>query len=278
MKEIFNFEYPSVNRNSSIDLPRKVGVEIETETDERIEPLLSWELTRDGSLVGGVELVSVPFNSETYEEVIGELKKQEDKIFKNPSVRTSVHIHVDVRRLNPYKVLKGFILIEPFLTGLYPERENNLYCSHWNGFASRLLLSYEEQELKNRSKYMSFSLNRYDDLKTVEYRFLPLLTCADDVLMWADFLSEFTDAAARIDYSARDVYRFEFCRSWRDFVNILQEKFNDNVARKFNERFAVLVDNNDEYISNRSRMFCATDVVIAYDILDTRNSRSDEYV
>lgn len=266
---------------------RKVGVEIETETLNIANWLSAdtdyWRIERDGSLLeNGSELVSDPIPKGKLLEYLYELKPLEDQIFKEGSVRTSVHIHVDCSRLDPISVVMGWILIEPYVMNIYPERYNNLFCSVWNGFSSEFLRTYlfghEQSDFFYSSKYKSLSLFRYPDLKTVEYRFLPLVPSLEDVIIWADFLSEFTQRSAKATYSFNTVDVFSRANTVHRFLQAVDDTFGRSVRIKLHRILKGTGHINDDYFEKANRLFNITDVFLTMEMIEELSNKGDDYV
>lgn len=266
---------------------RKVGIEIETETLDRADwfstNIEHWRIEGDGSLLeNGSELVSEPIPKGRLLEHLCELKPLEDQIFKEGSVRTSVHIHVDCSRLDPISVVVGWILIEPYIMNIYPERYNNLFCSVWNGFSSEFLrtyfFGYEQSDFFYSSKYKSLSLFRYPDLKTVEYRFLPLLPSLEDVAIWADFLAEFTHKAAKSTYAFSDVDSFSRAITASRFLQAVDDTFGRNVRIKLHRILKGTGNTDDDYFEKTSRLFNDTDAFLTMDMIEEISNKGDNYV
>ena len=268
---------------------RKVGIEIETETLDRGEWYSdpndkNWNLVVDGSLLdSGSELVSVPIPRGELLKYLRELERFEDSIFREASVRTSVHIHVDCSRLDFLNVVMGWILIEPYIMRIYMERYNNLFCSTWNGFSSEFLGSYlfdsiSFSDFLYASKYKSLSLYRYTDFKTVEYRFLPLLSCLNDIALWADFLSAFTDSAARKTYSQTDVNKFVIIDRCSDFIEAMSTVFGKDVCEKIVRILNGTGNFNDDFFKSANRFFNSTDVFMTFEMIARSTKSGDDYV
>lgn len=113
------------------------GVEIETETERKYEyPTMKfWEAKKDNSLRDwGVEYVlKVPMDLPDLEKALSEFAICEKKYkFKNGSVSTSVHVHVNMLNetyLTVANFLAAYALVENVLVRYSgPDRLSNLFC------------------------------------------------------------------------------------------------------------------------------------------------------
>ena len=128
---------------------KPIGLEFEV---EGLEPYLTqylssspnnllrlWTKDQDGSLRnGGVEFISVPLVGENIDYALHELESCFQNLYKlakrqpTSSIRTSIHVHVDVSEwgiVDVYRCMAFYALFEPLLFSLQPpERIMNPYC------------------------------------------------------------------------------------------------------------------------------------------------------
>ena len=143
--ELFRYKpYPSINETgaSKLDLFPKipvlnqdvfVGIEVEIENCKSwIDQYAIWNVREDGSLrKSGHEFVSVPLKGNYISHALNYLFANLNQSI-NFSLRTSIHIHVDIQRLTVQQ-LNGFLLtylaVEPLLYKFIgKDRDKNIFC------------------------------------------------------------------------------------------------------------------------------------------------------
>lgn len=221
VKDLFNVQVRKVPRLgdcSLVDNNVHLGVEIEMENVQTVRgmPLiedqttfraierLGWRIAGDGSLVNGVEFVFADaMLGVDAEEAI---RKLETLIRFAPSHRASTHVHVDWSGVDDASSLIALAVLlycfEPAIFGIVMEgRKSNNYCRPLDtvGTASLVPLftrgpSYLAGQYlggavgKGDTTYRYFganfiSLSKYG---TVEFRYFPSPTTANDVLFWTN--------------------------------------------------------------------------------------------
>lgn len=192
-----------------------VGIEVELEGRLRVaEGRTSWDVKEDHSLRnGGLEFVlrtpSDPIKIPSY---IEELKKILSRSSIQPSLRTSIHVHVCVlgytlRSL--YSLLMLYWVFENILVRINgKEREGNLHCLRLTDCESLMDNAMQELNewpfLKNSSnelRYAALNLAALVKFGSVEYRFMALTPNLDDVEMWSSGLARFSQIAGSTPWS-----------------------------------------------------------------------------
>ena len=168
-----------------------VGLEVEVENlnlafNQDLQRALQkyWIVEKDGSLRNnGVELCSRPYFGE---DLLNSLQDLEDFLPSNVSwsMRTSVHVHLDVRDLDATQLLSivyMYVFMEYLLFSYSPDRIGSQYCVPWfcsrgrgieatiNALATNnmgdLVSALDELE-----RYTAFNLKAVRKFATIEFR------------------------------------------------------------------------------------------------------------
>jgi len=189
----------------------KVGIELEYEGN--LGPLpdtYSWNSVADGSLVNGVEYVLVEPTSLIH------LTDKLDELFANlagkvikKSVRTSTHIHVDVRNLTfqqRIKALIGFWAFENALVETQPQdRRGNHFCLRYqdcSGLYENILQCINVGDFFHNPreyKYAAANIASIPLRGSLEFRFLEAMTDKYKIFWWARLLTDIVNTCANLD-------------------------------------------------------------------------------
>ena len=180
-----------------VDNSAFIGVEVEVEGIKNRIDLKSllypmWEMVKDGSLrSNGMEFVSVPMRGETIYKSLYLLKYFLEKTNKiSFSERTSIHVHMNVRRLSIEQIfvlVLTYLIVEKVLFRFVEKcgftRENNIFCvpitdskyylrlnslfSTWNGGQFSNFFSYLSSFWR---KYTAFNVLPLNSKGTIEFR------------------------------------------------------------------------------------------------------------
>ena len=193
------------------------GIEIEAEgvnNHKYINPHF-WDLTRDGSLRNnGLEFVSQPLAGEALRLALDNFQyTQKIAGGYKYSHRTSVHIHIDIRKLD-WESLLTFILLytmfeRPLVKWAGPEREENIFClplykaEQPLDFLSSLvdrLRRFDGEHVRCRSflrqmlrrnghvKYGAINFEAMEERGTLEFRSLAGTGDTSRILTWINVL------------------------------------------------------------------------------------------
>jgi hypothetical protein len=201
---------------------QRVGIEVELEKISLLtyaeEDIVFWELTTDGSLRGGLELISKPLSLNTLPIALREFKdiiSLSSRVNVNP--RTSMHIHIDCSSLT-LEQLKQFVMVslifEEVLIYLQPEcRRNNTFCLSSRQCYEQVrvigsILNCKDEEsllklsnkLRDSSRSYKYSAINYDNLftiGTIEFRMFQASTDPAFIRKWANFLLDLQKKAIR---------------------------------------------------------------------------------
>ena len=187
---------------------RLFGIEIELEevTDSLyIDP--PWEATGDGSLRNhGIELRCSP----TYHSLLHEQIIRMYKLFETFSwtagVRTSTHVHIDVRQYD-FSDLEGIIAtycpLEPLLFDMCGrEREENIYCVPWYRANEidklrELIYNLRGSITNELCKYSALFLGPLRSFGTIEFRHAPVWKEPKPLLDWLQIINAIVTEGAR---------------------------------------------------------------------------------
>lgn len=192
------------------------GIELEIEgvsiSDTEDAGFLRYSrVIEDGSLRGGIEIVTNPLKQ--IEVVKFATLYQEWAANASPviSERCSTHIHVNVQDMN-YERLRSFLWLSAAVEGVLLEycsawRRNNTYCylnsktTNTVPYLRELLLRSQTGNMvlqylqRGTPKYTAVGLFRFHDYGTVEFRMFDGTTSADAIIGWCDMLASLRQMA-----------------------------------------------------------------------------------
>lgn len=216
------------------DTKTLVGLEIEVENVLHINPNIPlgfWEIAEDGSLRNNgreFKTVALPLNYAEYA-----LRQLADGLNDTVdfSVRTSVHVHQDVRGMTLNQLvclLLTYCAVENLLFKFAGNnRRNSIYCvplretDLLEKFQTKLGMA---KSLRNINmtwhKYTAFNLLPIMTFGTVEYRHMPGTLDVKRLLVWLDLLSRLKVFAYKVDYEtlSNSVCELNTNSAYRHFV------------------------------------------------------------
>jgi hypothetical protein len=188
------------------------GIEIELENvrDWDASDIRPWSIVPDGSLRNsGMELLSAPIKSPgTLANYINVYSRLRGENSWQDSIRTSTHVHMDVRnRSLPElaKLVAAYCIVEPFLykfCGAY--REENIYCipfyradNFTEDFVAAITGNMELDMFFSSvpCKYSGLFVGPVATYGTIEFRMAPSWPRGERVLEWVNLLQGFYFAA-----------------------------------------------------------------------------------
>lgn len=203
--EIYGLRHPPTKR--------VIGVEIEVEGDfNNLNPggMKDWVVEHDHSLRNGIEFILRP--PKTLVNFKASLKQFESAIKDCnivPSIRTSIHVHVNVSHFTFQQVVNFLFLywcVEDILVGMNgEEREGNLFClraSDAEGIFWNLLDSYKKgrplsTNVNNNLRYAALNLASLSKFGTLEFRFIRGAVDIDEIFQWTSNLHDFVYSSTR---------------------------------------------------------------------------------
>lgn len=198
-----------------VDNSTYVGIEVEVEGVKKAElikhqVLPMWSMVADGSLRNnGIEFVSVPIRGDQiYQSLVvldHFLKKNCRPVF---SERTSVHVHMGVRKLNIeqlFVLILTYLIVEKVLFKFVEKcgfsRENNIFCSpitdsKYYLHLSNLFYCWNKEQygafLKNTTafwkKYTAFNLLPLVEKGTLEFRHMGGILDTQVLMNWINLI------------------------------------------------------------------------------------------
>lgn len=218
----------------------KFGIEVEVEdylTESTAWDVVGkhWRATDDHSLQCGLEFVTkAPLSYRAAVEALGSLT---DYIRAHkPSVRTGVHVHLNVTNKTApeiYTLILLYAVLERVLCRYCgPQRDGNLFCMRLSDCPYQLDLIaeaykngriHEQTDKLGTLKYAALNLGRMWDLGTVEFRALgtPLNLC--DVEEWLRIIQKLETTAFSLS-TPKDVFDFVNSVSAERLLEIVFDK------------------------------------------------------
>lgn len=173
-----------------------VGIEVEVEAfGGKHSDFIYWRQHQDGSLRnGGIELISPALSGHNIDYALAELKDHLTRFNPSWSIRTSIHVHVNVTHLK----VKNFIALialyaffeEVLWTFVDPKRRGNPYCYPIT------TLTPDEVTLNAEIKYCAFNPAPAATYGTVEFRHLEGTSDSVKLRRWVQICSKLVQYAA----------------------------------------------------------------------------------
>ena len=181
-----------------------VGIEVECEGitiyDARKWDSKRWRSVEEGSLQNGCEFVSDPVWGTAIADALDELGGYFQTHPPYMSVRTSVHVHVNV--LDMYtehlsRMIKAYVMYEVPLYRMHDGRYGNIFCTpaaesaYVQGVYGEILEATEVGEAPRAtasSKYLGMNVNQLRGLGTLEFRHMGGTSDMKKILEWIDIL------------------------------------------------------------------------------------------
>jgi len=213
-----------------------IGIENEVEgvNRNRLERLPYWSIVEDGSLRNGAEFVlSEPLMGQDIIDALNGLEQYCSGIRVKQSVRTSIHIHIDVRDLSVQQLLNMvglYLVMEKAIYRYHKkdyDREGNIYCLPFykankhiyalGGLSKILSLRegdddrYVEADIRNSlqplNKYYGLNLASLFRFGSLEFRHMEGTTSASEILEWINILMSIKKYAVGYDGHPYDLLR-----------------------------------------------------------------------
>lgn len=196
----------------------EIGIEIEAEgklfSGDEVFDSVNWRLVEEGSLRGGWEFVlRNPLPLAKVEEALDEFTKLSTRWKFQPSLRTSLHVHVNVydytlREI--YNILGAFWIVETLLVKANgKDREGNLFCLR-SGDAEEFVFTtlseleggnYFDLTGSNQKRYSSINVSALKKFGSLEFRFMKGMYEKSEILLWTRELYSFVTVARKLDLS-----------------------------------------------------------------------------
>lgn len=201
------------------DIRGEIGIEVEMEgANFPLQDINSWYSREDGSLRGDQEdssrefVLIRPCKREDVANRVASLKSdlEEEQSVINESIRTSVHVHVNIRNLTTvqlYNFIFTYLIFEDLLMKYAgEEREGNLYClraSDAEYLITEIARAIETKDLRtfntDNVRYSSMNLKAVVKYGSLEFRGLPFSGDFDSIEVWTKLLLAVKDYALTLD-------------------------------------------------------------------------------
>lgn len=234
-----------------------LGIEVELEGENLLDPRAAfrmWKVVNEGSLRhNGLEFVTTPgLTIDTLDKAMTELRFILGRAVIQPSIRQSVHVHVnatDMTLLDAYKVIAAFALVEDMLVKANGEdRTGNLFCLRGRDaeYTHRQIIQdikegFHFDSWDNNHRYSALNLSALKKFGTFEFRFIKGLSDPDEIAIWARGLYYFVQrckAVSSIKTLLAKHQTFDtFCRAvfTEEFVDYLLTNLKARVFWTDNE-------------------------------------------
>lgn len=191
-----------------------IGIEVEVENVLHIDPNIPlgfWEIAEDGSLRNnGREFKTVALPMRYAQHALTQLSNGLNASV-DFSVRTSVHVHQDVRGMTLNQLiclLLTYTTVESLLFKFAGNnRRNSIYCvplretdlmDRWS--SHQVMVKQLRQINANWHKYSALNLLPIATFGTVEYRHMPGTLDIKRLLIWLDLIAHLKIFAYKLDY------------------------------------------------------------------------------
>jgi len=239
-------EHPKLISNNDM-----VGIEIELENcplmnNSAIDELNLWYVTEDSSLRGDypVELkfryplggADIVYALEQLERVI-----ESRNIKPDINMRTSLHVHMDVRDLDTQELLTlcaGYVSTEPLLLEFAGKhRKENIYCLPWYKAEHTLLMFDRVDKLLSEEsvfmcshgshKYSALNMKALHDRGSIEFRFSEAHYHCDDILKYVNILLKLKKFARDNAANLFEVPKMVSGSSVKSFIDNIYGEYGD---------------------------------------------------
>ena len=218
--ETFLQQFPQPSQNT---YPTLFGLEVETEnvllqrSDEKSPA--GWDVKSDGSLRNGVEFVSCVADALEVQHLITSLYLFFGEQLKHKpdfSWRTSIHVHVNCRKLNTDTLANLVLLYSVFEMLLFKfindQRKTSNFCvpitESWSASRIREFINAADTIGKpirilttDWEKYSALNFSRMHDLGTAEFRHMSGTWDIEKLWQWIEVIGALYDASIRLEHS-----------------------------------------------------------------------------
>lgn len=219
------------NNTYGIKAPKEqlYGVELEVE-DVPIElwpangtfnPGKYWNMKEDGSLRNhGYEFVSRALDLTTLITALHQFYAWDRRHRFARSIRTSMHVHADMRMYTPYQVLGiagVYTLVEPLLMhACGSHREENIYCVPFYranddlGYVLNALSDADNyfREVRETCKYSALYFEPLHRFGTIEFRMAPVWGTAEEAITWVGAIKKVIEYGLSVESPGAALARY----------------------------------------------------------------------
>lgn len=188
---------------TDVRFPYLMGIELELEDVDDVNPPEHWTTHHDGSLRNGIEFVTrTPISGDTLVSAIRNFYNKKFNYTNGP--RTSTHIHVNAYPLSVGNVRALFAVSYAVENALFSILEAKRkwcgYCmalSEMDSTRARELLNTTKTEMfkhnlgtRNEDKYYGLNLSSIAKHGTIEFRYFPGAPTKDELYSWLDYCTQ----------------------------------------------------------------------------------------
>jgi len=219
----------------------EIGIEVEVEnmTEFRTSSIEhSWRVDRDGSLRNnGLEFISKPLKIDQVETAIEHLYNDVLPKDAHFSPRTSIHVHMNCRKLELMQIYNIVMLYQCFEDLFYdfagPERKKSIFCVPIGSTSYYLGMRrcYANNELIGWSKYTGLNCNPLREYGTLEFRHLRGTNDKSTIYQWLHFLYSLYNFAINTETQELEAMIVKYSKT---------RNFHEFGERVFGRHFAAL--------------------------------------
>lgn len=233
-----------------------IGIEIEVEGEglmNGLDKAKYWKVVPEPSLRGGAEFVLIdPVPIKDLSKVMDNFEAMTTKAKFVPSLRTSVHVHINVSTktlLEVYTALSAYWIVENALIRLNGSfREGNLHCLRARDAEAFIRMVAEDvikgshfhQTGSDSMRYSAVNLAALHKFGSLEFRFIRGTTDRDEIETWAKQLYAMVHNAMRYETPSKVLKAFNempiqyflgtlFDPSFVPRLNLPHHEFTQNV-------------------------------------------------
>lgn len=259
--------YEEVNKflpRKMVDQTCYVGVEVEVEKIAIGHPhMLGWNVVPDGSLRNnGAEFVSLPIRGQNIHYLLHGLLTTLKKEGAEFTERTSIHVHMNVRRLTVEQLVTLLIVYFVVEQSLYRfihragfERSRNIFCvplsesQHYLGVPYLIYLLKEnnirvllDQIHQQWRKYSGLNLLPVSTQGTVEFRQLGGTMDVDIIMDWINIIQSIRLYALShtLEETKTQIFELNTNSNYQAFLRSVFGRYADHMFPQFGGKFEEL--------------------------------------
>ena len=246
-----------------VDQTCYMGIEVEVEKVPPFPPIIGWNPTPDGSLRNnGMEFVSTPVRGQNVHYLLHSLMGHLKAGGAEFTERTSIHVHMNVRRLTIEQLvtlLITYIVVEKsiyrFIHKAGFERSRNIFCVPLSESQHYLGVPYLVYLLKQNEigalvdsihdfwrKYSGLNLLPITTQGTVEFRQLGGTFDTNLILDWINIIQSLRTFALQttLEQATRLIFDLNTNSNYQNFLRMVFGQYADRMSPGYGEKFGEL--------------------------------------
>lgn len=269
-------------RGPEVEFPlqeQMVGLELEVDRDSGkasatvfpVNYMPQWQQKRDGSLSNGYEYVlATPLAGQDLADAVHQLFSGDTKVFR--TYTGSTHIHLNMLDGTTLENLQALALLTYAMEGLlYYVGDNS---RQWCGYANRMTGAPHavlenilgpsvartglRRALNNAGRYYGLNLAALDKYGTVEFRYFPTATSAEEMLSWVKLVQQIKKAACDMGSVKNVLDTLSDKSKYNDFVSTYLSEHAEAVEASCPYGKVKILANKALVIANVARTGSAT--------------------